>query len=160
MTEDNFISCVKRNKDRLYLIAFSYMGRQFDAEDAVQIVFLKLWKSETEFEDEVHIDKWLTKVCINECKRTLKYALSRFSTPLEEEYAYPVFDNHSDNDLYTAVKSLKKNERLVIHLFYYEDMSVKEISDLLGIKENAVKTRLHRARKSLKEILGEEWLSE
>jgi len=44
----------------------------------------------------------------------------------------------------------------VIHLFYYEDMPVKEIAALLGIKENAVKTRLHRARKKLRDRLGED----
>lgn len=47
----------------------------------------------------------------------------------------------------------------MIHLFYYEDMAVKDISSLLKIKESAVKTRLHRARKELKEILGDEWIN-
>ena len=160
MTEEMFTQCVRRNSRRLYLIAFSYMGKRDDAEDAVQNVFVKLWNSKTEFDDDVHMDKWLTRVCVNECKRTLKYMLRHKNAPLEEAETYPVFDKESYFEVYQAVQSLKRNDRLAIHLFYFEQLSVKEIAALMNQSENAVKTRLHRARQALKTILGEEWTSE
>lgn len=160
MKEDMFTDCVKRNINRLYLIAFSYMGKRDEAEDAVQNVFVKLWNSKTDFDNDEHIDKWLSKVCINECKKTLKYMLRHNSVSLEEATTYPVFDKDSYFEVYNAVQSLKKNDRLVIHLFYYEQLSVKEIAALLHLSENAVKTRLHRARSTLKILLGEEWLND
>lgn len=56
--------------------------------------------------------------------------------------------------------SLPLKERTVVHLFYYEDLSINSISGVLRVKESAVKTRLFRARKRLKEILGDEWINE
>lgn len=56
--------------------------------------------------------------------------------------------------------SLPKKERTVIHLFYYEDVSIKDMAEMLEIKESAVKTRLHRARQKLKNTLGDEWIYE
>lgn len=56
--------------------------------------------------------------------------------------------------------SLSKKDRAIVHLFYYEDMSVKDIANLLKIKESTVKTRLHRARLKLKNLLGDEWIYE
>ena len=70
------------------------------------------------------------------------------------------FDRQSDLDLFTAVMKLPKKDRVVIHLFYYEELSIKQIADLLGVKETAVGTRLHRARNKLKEMLGDEWIHE
>lgn len=55
---------------------------------------------------------------------------------------------------------LSKKERTVIHLFYYENLSIKDIAEMLKIKESAVKTRLSRARVNLKEQLGDEWIDE
>ena len=58
-----------------------------------------------------------------------------------------------DNDtseVYEAVMALPEKYRIVIHLFYYEDYSIKEIAHIIGIKENTVKSQLSRARKMLK----------
>ena len=68
MTEEKFIHAVKRNSQRLFVIAFSYLKNKHDAEDALQNAFLKLWKSKIEFNDDLGIDKWLTKVLVNDCK--------------------------------------------------------------------------------------------
>lgn len=69
MTEEKFIHAVKRNSQRLFVIAFSYLKNKHDAEDALQNTFLKLWKSKIEFDDDLGIDKWLTKVLVNDCKK-------------------------------------------------------------------------------------------
>lgn len=66
MTNDSFVYAVKRNHKRLFMIALSYTKSHEDAEDILQNVFLKLWKHNKEFQDNEHIDKWLTRVCINE----------------------------------------------------------------------------------------------
>ena len=71
MTEEKFIQAVKRNSQRLFVIAFSYLKNKHDAEDALQNAFLKLWKSKIEFNDDLGIDKWLTKVLVNDCKNFL-----------------------------------------------------------------------------------------
>lgn len=159
MTEDIFIDALKRNNQRLYVIAFSYLQNKDDAEDVLQSTFLKLWKTDTAFSSDIHIDKWLTKVCINDCKNAFKQ-LFRKHTPLEEIYDISTFDRYFNLDLFNAVSSLKKKERLCIILFYYNDMSTKDISLMLGIKESTIKSLLRRSREKLKQKLGDEWIYE
>ena len=161
MTEEAFASAVKRNSQRLYLIALSFVKSTYDAEDILQNVFIKLWNYPKPFSDETHLDKWLTVVCVNESKNCLKYPFWRNDNA--EDF---VFDSSDDmdsaekSDLYNAVMQLPKKERAVIHLFYYEDLSVKDIAKMLKMKEAAVKTRLNRARNKLKERLGDAWINE
>lgn len=160
MTQENFIGCVKRNNQRLFLIALSFTQNHSDAEDILQNVFLKLWKYEKTFESDTHIDKWLTLVCVNESKNYIKSPFRKRNVSLDEINEAYTFKEDDSYDLFNAVMSLPKKERIVIHLFYYEDMTIKDISSVLKVKESSVKTRLHRARKKLKEILGDEWINE
>lgn len=160
LTEEIFVSAVKRNKQRLFLIALSFTQSPMDAEDILQDVFLKLWKSKQEFDNSKHMDKWLTVVCVNECKNILKSILRKKINPITSEDSLYSFDTESDHDLFKAVMLLPQKERTVIHLFYYEDLPVKEIATLLNISESAVKTRLNRARQHLKESLGDDWINE
>lgn len=78
----------------------------------------------------------------------------------EELANTPVFENEEESDLFDSVMKLPEKYRIVIHLFYYEDMEIKEISKVLGISESNVKVRLSRGRKMLKDRLKEEWLDD
>lgn len=159
MTDNDFIHTVKRNNQRLFLIALSFTKNQYDAEDIIQSVFLMLWKHPKEFENEEHMDRWLTVVCVNESKNHIK-AIFRSHQSIDDCVIVSPdnFENSTQQELFDAVMELPKKYRTVIHLFYYEDLSIKEISDILKIKESAVKTRLSRARSKLKNILGDEWI--
>lgn len=159
MTNDKFIETVKRNSQRLYVIAFSYLQSKDDAEDVLQNTFLKLWNSNKDFESDEHIDKWLTKVCINDCKNVFSLPFRKHKS-LEDEYDLSTFDKYFNIDLYNAILSLNKKERLVVMLFYYDDLPIKEISALAGIKESTVKSLLKRSREKLKQRLGDEWIYE
>lgn len=159
MTNDSFIYAVKRNNQRLFMLALSFTKNHDDAEDILQNVFLKLWKYNGAFENDEHIDKWLTRVCVNESKNYIKLPF-RHNTSLDDAKNLYVFDEPKDYDVFNAVMSLPKKERTVIHLFYYEDMSITEMAKMLELTESAVKTRLHRARKKLKDFLGDEWVNE
>lgn len=160
MTETEFTSAVERNSQRLYLIALSFTKNPQDAEDIIQNVFLKLWNYSGSFESETHTDKWLTTVCVNESKNLIKSPFRKKCSDLDELSGYAEFDSIAEQDIFSAIMSLPQKERTVIHLFYYEDMTVKDIAKLLKQSESAVKTRLHRARKKLKEKLGDEWINE
>lgn len=160
MTNDEYIRVVKRNSNRIYLIALSYLKNHDDAEDVMQDVFLKLWKTSKQFNSDEHLDKWLVITCVNKCKDHFRLPFVKNSVALEDSKELYTFDNIKNFDLFNAIMSLPQKERLVVHLFYYEDMSVDEISKVTKIKPSAVKTRLHRARKNLKSILGDEWINE
>lgn len=160
MNKSEFADAVKRNDQRLFLIALSFTRSRADAEDILQNVFLKLWQNKKVFESAEHMDKWLTRVCVNESRNLLRSPFRSRVAELEEAADIQVFDSPRDGDLFRAVMSLQEKERTVIHLFYYEDLSVAEIAKTLRISPSAVKTRLNRARNKLKEALGDEWKNE
>ena len=103
----------------------------------------------------------MTVVCVNESKNYIKSPF-RYHQDVDscDFISNAGFDNSAQIDLYNAVMELSKKECTVIHLFYYENLSIKDIAKLLKIKESAVKTRLSRARVKLKEKLGDEWIDE
>ena len=160
MDSNDFERVFKRNNKRLFLIALSFTANQYDAEDILQNSFMKLLKTKTEFENDEHIDKWLTSVTVNESKNLLKSAFRKKSADFEDYVATYSFESEKSEDLFNAVMSLPKKLRTVIHLFYYEDMPIKEVADMLNIKQSAVKTRLCRAREQLKIQLGDDWNDE
>ena len=160
MDSNDFERVFKRNNKRLFLIALSFTANQYDAEDILQNSFMKLLKTKAEFENDEHIDKWLTSVTVNESKNLLKSAFRKKSADFEDYVVTYSFESEKSEGLFNAVMSLPKKLRTVIHLFYYEDMPIKEIADMLNIKQSAVKTRLCRAREQLKIKLGDDWNDE
>lgn len=110
MTNDSFIYAVKRNNQRLYMLALSFTKSHYDAEDILQNVFLKLWKYNEIFENQEHMDKWLTRVCINESRNYIKLPF-RKNTTLDDAKELYTFDKSEDYDVFNAVMSLPKKER-------------------------------------------------
>ena len=150
-----YTEAVRRNSQRVYLLALSFTRQRQDAEDVMQTVFLKLWKHPVEFTDETHMDKWLTKVTVNE-SRSLLRARARDPISIEElETLGAVAEQPEERELIAAVMQLPEPLRAVIHLHYYEDLPIKEIADLLKISQAAVKMRLVRGRNLLKSELME-----
>ncbi len=68
-----------------------------------------------------------------------------------------VFETPEDGELFETVMNLPDKYRIVIHLYYYEDFSIREIAKTLRLTENTIKVRLMRGRKMLREVLKEEW---
>lgn len=144
---------LKKYADTVYRIAFVRVKNSSDAEDITQEVFVRFIKRDPVFKSEEHEKAWFIRVAVN-CSKTL--LLSPWRTRRSDtEKDVPVFDTEK-SDVWYAVSSLPEQMRVVIHLFYYENMSVSEISAATGKSISAVKTALHRSRRKLKEILTEE----
>lgn len=140
--------------DMLYRLALVRTRSAADAEDVVQEVFLRCLKTAPRFESAEHQKAWLIKVTVNCSKSLLGSAFRRHSVP-EDAAGELVSDaEQSYSDVYEAVLKLPEKYRTAIHLFYYEDYSVKEIASLMRTTESTVKSWLHRARGMLKESLG------
>ena len=156
MEESKFLRIAGQYKNRLFAIAFHYCKNSADADDIVQTVLFKLYKADRSFENEEHIRNWIIRVTINECKRLLLSPWQKRTAPLED-YAALTFSNAEESDLFMAVMALPPKYRIIVHLYYYEEYSTKEISKMMEISETAVQTRLMRARKKLKQALQEAW---
>lgn len=160
MEKTLFDSAARQYQDMVYRVALHALGSPQDAEDAVQEVFLRLYTEKKLFEGPEHLRHWLIRVTVNVCKDALRSPWRRRRVFLEELPETPVFDRPEQGELYREVMNLPEKYRTVLYLFYYEELTVKEIGGILGLGTTAVTTRLHRARARLKERLTEVWQDE
>ncbi len=162
MEQPRYAAAVDAYGNTVYRIACSYCKCRADAEDVVQNVFLKLLQTDTEFQDEKHLKRWLIRVAANEAKNLCGSFWKKHMVPLEDSETIQPFEFRSqkNSELYEAVLQLPHRYRIVIHLYYYEDYSVREIAGILHLRETTVQTQLMRGREKLKEILKEDWQHE
>lgn len=160
MDKAQFTAAVQRYKDMVFRTALHALGTPQDADDAVQEVFLRLFSSKGGFGGEEHLRRWLLRVTVNYCRDVLRNPWRRRRISWEEVPEIPVFDRPEQAGLYREVMALPEKYRTVLNLFYYEELSAKEIAGLLGVETSTVTTRLARARRRLKERLGEDWQDE
>jgi RNA polymerase sigma-70 factor (ECF subfamily) len=138
---------VKRNEDKLFRTALAIMGNKTDAEDIVQDVFVKLFEKQPNFESSEHETAWLIRVTVNLCKSRLRSHWYKKTVPLLD--TFPAQTNEQQ-EIIETVLSLPSKYRIVIHLFYYEGYSTKEIAEIAKQKESTVREQLTRARRLLK----------
>ncbi len=138
----------KRNANTVYRIAYLRTSSIPDAEDIMQEVFLRFIKHEPYFENEQHEKAWFIRTTINRTNSFFTSAWKRRSVALEDDIVH--YDSYNDGSVLDAVMQLPKDISTAIHLFYYEEMSVKEIADSMNKSESAVKSLLFRGRKLLK----------
>jgi len=154
--QDNeaFSRAAERYLDTVYRAALAYSGKPETADDVTQEVFLRLFRSDRQFESEEHLRNWLIRVTVNECKRSFA---SRWSRMLSlDEYAEQLtFPDREAGETFQAVMSLPRKYRMVIHLYYFEGYSTAEISRLLQRPQATVCSQLARGRRKLKELLLE-----
>lgn len=142
----------------VYRLAYSQTRSVADAEDLYQEVFLRYFQKRPRFESEEHRKAWLLRVTVNRARSLFASAWFRKTVPLEE---CALFTQPEEKQLDEALRQLPQKDRTLLHLFYYEELSVKEIAALLQRKESTVRTQLTRARRKLAEIMkGEAYVSE
>ncbi len=153
-THENINHTIEIYSDTIYKVALSYTKNKDTAEDILQDVLIKYMTDSTDFESEVHKKAWLIRVTINECNKFYRSIWNSRKITLEDIYPFHEPDKH---DVFYAVMELPTKYRLLIHLFYYEELSVTQIGTILNLNENTVRSRLHRGRKILKTILEVEY---
>lgn len=148
---------VEQYERNLFLAAFHICKDAEDAKDATQDAFLQYYLTHKEFKDEQHLRAWLFRVTMNKAKDKVTSFWNRNTEALQDYTGVVSFETAEQSALFETVMRLPAKYRIVIHLFYYEEQSVREIAQLLRISENNVKVRLSRGRKMLRDTLGEGW---
>lgn len=154
---------VRRYADMVYRLAVVNTRDQYEAEDAFQEVFVKLFRYKDSITSEEHLKAWLIRVTVNQCRTMATSAWNQKKVPMEsvaefadetaEEVCNAMETAEEYEEVYDAVKSLPEKYREVIHLFYYEDLAISEIARVLNRNEATVKTQLKRGRSLLGEKL-------
>jgi RNA polymerase sigma-70 factor (ECF subfamily) len=149
-TDDCVEDVIGRYSVMVYRLAYSRTVSRSDADDIYQEVFLRYIRKSPVFESEEHRKAWLIRVTVNCSNKQLSSAWARKTVPLDDTFS---FETKEETSLQDTLKTLPPKYRTVIHLFYYEDLSVEQISNILGEKQSTVRTQLTRARAMLRESL-------
>ncbi|RFZ77664.1 sigma-70 family RNA polymerase sigma factor [Lacrimispora amygdalina] len=152
-TDDCTEKVIRYYSDMVYRLAFARTGTKHDADDVFQEVFLRYVKKKPVFVDEEHRKAWLIRVTIN-CSNNFWSSLwNKKTQELNDEI---LFETKESINIYSELQQLPPKYREVIHLFYYENMSLEEISLALNRKNSTIRTQLTRARAMLKKFIKEE----
>ncbi len=150
--------------DYLYRIAYSYVKDEQAAEEVVQDVFFKFYKTSAHFEGTAHIKTYLTRMIINRSYDYLRSWKHKKNTIFEVFHQkingvdIKAIEQEEETTIWQSILSLPVKYRETIILYYYEDLSIKEIADMLFMAESTIKSRLQRARALLKTSLQDtEW---
>ncbi|MCR6546941.1 RNA polymerase sigma factor [Dehalobacterium formicoaceticum] len=154
-TDKELAEMYQRNVNRVYKLCYIYLKNAVDAEDAVQSVFLKLLQSNVYFNDYEHEKAWFITTTKNYCKDILKSWWKRQRVDFETLPDIASQDkDKQEKEIIAKLLALPEKYRVVLHLYYLEDYSVKEIAKILGRNESTIRSQLQRGREKLKIDLG------
>ncbi|ASA24146.1 RNA polymerase sigma factor [Paenibacillus donghaensis] len=146
-----FIRLCRQIEPEMYGMARSMLHRDEDCADVMQEATLKAYRSIRSLRQPEYFKTWMLRIIINECRLLQR----RQKNTVEAGEAVNQLPSPSSSaeyekiELREAVEQLDEKLRAVVALHYFQDMPIRQIAELLGITETAVKSRLYRARKTL-----------
>lgn len=154
MNETELRNAMRAHGDTVYRLALCRMQNTADAEDVYQDVFLSLLRQSEQNWEEGHLKAWLIRTTLNRCADLHRFRLRRPALSLEEVREVAGAVEESRAEVWEAVARLPEKLRIPVHLHYGEGHSTEEIAAMTGVPAATVRTRLHRARERLKDLLG------
>lgn len=160
--KESFGILIKNNKEYLYKMAFLYVKDEQDALEVIHETVYRAFLNIEKLKKAKFFNTWITKILINVSidflKKKEKNEMLDESTPIKKERCE--ISTEEKLDLYNAIDLLNDNYKTVIIMMYFNDMKIKDISKVMEIPENTVKTYLRRAKQALGEVLKEGYLNE
>lgn len=156
-----FRHLVEKYQNLVFAIAFRILGNREDAEDAAQEIFVKCFHGLGKFNKQAAFSTWLYKIAFNHSlDLAKKFRHSKYKTDWEkaEIGSSITSETRSESEMDSriiksilkgAIDSLPPESRIIVLLYYYENLSLKEISEIMGFRENNLKIKLHRIRSKL-----------
>ncbi|MDZ5713445.1 sigma-70 family RNA polymerase sigma factor [Jeotgalibacillus haloalkalitolerans] len=147
--EDAFVMLMKAYKTDLYRTAYAYLKNEQDAIEAVQETTYRAYKSIQTLKQPVYAKTWMIRIMINVCQTELKKK-KRMVPHLTEENGIASDDNASFIETAEALDSLEPEERELVHMKYFQDMTITQVAHALNMPEGTVKTKLYKSLSRLK----------
>ena len=158
--EEAFLLLIEEYKLPMYKTAKAILGNEDDVCDAIQEALISIYKNLNSLKNDKYLKTWIIRITINKCydlieknninnKKITKMQNSILEKNIEEE-------TEIKTDLEKALSIIDNDLKLVTVLYYYDDISVKGIADILGIPTGTVKSKLSRAREKLYNALMQE----
>ena len=160
--QEAFVRLIKQYEPTLYRVAASILRSDTECVDAAQEAILLAYASIHTLKEAAYFKTWLIRILMHECYRMLKKNrnIIPLADGLEPPFASAKFGAPQGSaieqqlDLREAIHALEQDLQLVVSLYYWEDLPVKDIAALLEIPAGTVKSRLSRARQKLAERLN------
>ena len=159
-----FSFLVEKYRKMVYTLALKILGNNEDAEDAAQEIFVKCYRALSRYNGNAAFTTWLYKITYNHAIDILKSKRKKWNTTELNCDIEPDVISHQSMDekidlkeiqllLKESINRLSPDEQVIVTLYYYEGLALKEIAEIIGIRENNVKIKLFRIRTKLSEIL-------
>ncbi len=152
--EKNIREAVIKYSDMLYKICIVILCNEQDVQDAIQDTFCRYLEKKPDFCDEEHEKAWLIKVATNICRDMIRFRIRHPKIPIDE--VENILVAPEQRETLKELLELPVKQKTVIYLHYVEGYPVKDIADILGITESAVKSRLLRGRKQMRDMVSVE----
>ena len=153
---DTFETLVNNVKLKLYKTGMAILKEDDDTCDAIQETLISAYKNFDKLKEKRYFSTWITRILINKCydlikkKKKITYLNQQLEQPENASY-YDIYSE--DSILERVLTNIDSDLKLVTVLYYYDEFSIKEISEMINIPEGTVKSRLSRARERIYEIL-------
>ncbi len=155
MKKTKFCECIDKYRNELYIVAWAILENKEDIEDAVSNAILKAYENLNQLRNVHKFKPWITTITKNEALKIRKKRLTLPGDDAVENMMKPVQEQY--DELWDILQKMREEYRLVLVLFYYNDLSLKDIAQVLNMPIGTVKSRLSRGREMLKqELEGEE----
>lgn len=151
-----FCSQVGAMKNSMYALAIGILKNEADAEDAIQNALLSAYEHLDDLRLFDKIKPWILKILTRECYRIAERRPNYAELDDLPDAVAPCEDLDTKTSVWNAVNSLETGYREIIILFYFEDLSTREIARILNLSEENVRKRLSRARAMLRTLLDKE----
>ncbi len=148
---ENVETIVYTYGDTLYRLCYIMLQNCSDAEDVVEETIIKYIEKKPQFKNEEHIKAWLITVAKNKCRDLLRYRLKHSHFNIDEVIETPTEKEKNESDILHVLMTLPEKFRLVLTLYYVEELKIEEIAKIIGKTQSAVKMRLQKGRRLLKE---------
>ncbi len=156
--DEQLIVLMNEYGDSVLRMCYVYLKDYQLAEDMAQETFIKVYQHYEEFQNRSSVKTWILKIAINLCRNQMRTHWWKYRSEQEllETGAEEYYDSSLDSQVILAeIAKLPVKYREVILLYYYQELAILEIANLLNEKESTIKARLVRARKKLKPELAE-----
>ncbi|WP_253278859.1 sigma-70 family RNA polymerase sigma factor [Psychrobacillus sp. FJAT-21963] len=151
--EQAFIQLIQMHKKVLYHTAFAFLKNEHDAVEALQEVTFRAYQKIHTVKEPQYMKTWLIRIMMNYCQDHLKKNKRYISNEFLQEMGY--YTDNTNLEMEESIASLSSAEQQLIFLKYFQDTKIKEIAEIKNIPEGTVKSRLHKALKSLRNFLTE-----
>ena len=157
--KDAFCRLMDEHLQCMYKMASAYLKNDEDVADAIQDTILSCYENLRSLKQNRYFKTWMLRILINKCKDILKqkkqvWGENEFVSKVEfsDDHYYEHEEEYAAKEWAQMLEPLDNKYRLVILLYYMEGFNIREISDILDMKESTVKSRLQRGRKQVAEL--------